>query len=577
MHEFSVWAPDAKRVTLEVDGARVAMEQAEHGWWRVSVLQAGHGSNYGFLLDDNPKVFPDPRSGWQPDGVHGLSRVYDTSRFKWTADDFRAPPLADAILYELHIGTFTPEGTFDAAIGRLEYLRELGVTHVEIMPVNSFEGSRGWGYDGVTLYAPHESYGGPAALQRLVDACHAHGLAAMLDVVYNHLGPAGNYAPQFGPYLDPKHSTPWSSAINLEDAGSTGVRKFLIDNALQWLRDYHFDGLRLDAVHSLVDRSAVHVLEQLREKVDGLSAETGRSYTLIAESDANDPRLVTPIDGGGLGMDAQWSDDFHHALFALLTGERGGYYADFGSLAQLAKALTCVFVYDGQFSEYRGRVQGRPVVGLRADKFLGYIQNHDQIGNRAFGGRVGHVAGLRKAKMAAAIVLMAPFVPMLFEGEEFAASTPFQYFTDFTDEELRKAVSEGRRQEHAPPGVDWQDVPDPEDPQTLERSKLRWDELQQPEHAEMLAWYRALIKLRRERGELRDTELSHVHVSFKEEERWLRMVRGRTTVLCNFCKDPLSLEMLGPKRILLTSDDAVELTDNAVRVPGESVAIVVAE
>jgi maltooligosyltrehalose trehalohydrolase len=577
MQEFSVWAPDAKKVTLEVEGTRVAMEQAQHGWWLASVESAGHGTNYGFLLNDDEKIYPDPRSGWQPDGVHGLSRVYDPAQFKWTADDFKAPPLSDAIIYELHIGTFTPEGTFDAAIGKLDYLRDLGVTHVEIMPVNSFEGTRGWGYDGVTLYAPHQAYGGPEALQRLVDALHAHGLAAMVDVVYNHFGPAGNYAPQFGPYMDPKHSTPWSSAINLEDAGSTGVRRFLIDNSLHWLRDYHFDGLRLDAVHSLVDRSALHFLEQLRESVDKLSAETGRPYTLVAESDANDPRLVTPIDGSGLGMDAQWSDDFHHALFALLTGERGGYYADFGSLKQLAKALTCVFVYDGQFSEYRGRVQGRPVVGLRADKFLGYIQNHDQIGNRAFGGRIGQVAGLRKAKMAAAIVLTAPFVPMLFEGEEFAASTPFQYFTDFTDEELRKAVSEGRRQEHAPPGVDWQDVPDPEDPQTMERSKLRWDELKEPEHAEMLAWYRALIKLRRERGELRDTELSHIYVSCDEEQRWLRMVRGLTTVLVNFGKDAQSLEMLGPKRVVLASDSAVELTDNAVRVPGESVAILVAE
>ena len=576
MYEFSVWAPDAKKVAVQVDGERLPMEQAEHGWWRLAVQSAGHGTNYGFLLNEDPKVYPDPRSGWQPDGVHGLSRIYDASRFQWKHDDFRALPLSEAIIYELHIGTFTQEGTFDAAIAKLDYLRDLGVTHVEILPVAAFEGERGWGYDGVSLYAPHMVYGGPEALQRLVDACHERGLAAMLDVVYNHFGPAGNYAPQFGPYMDPKHSTPWSSAINLEDAGSTGVRKFLIDNALHWLRDYHFDGLRLDAVHSLVDRSALHFLEQMRRAIDQLGEHTGHHYVLVAESDANDPRLVTPIDGSGLGMDAQWSDDFHHALFAVLTGERTGYYADFGSIAQLAKALQCVFVYDGQYSEFRGRVQGRPVVGQPADRFLGYIQNHDQIGNRAFGERLSHVAGFKKSKIAAAIVLTAPFVPMLFEGEEFAASTPFQYFTDFSDEALRKAVSEGRQQEHAPEGVYWKDVPDPADPVTMERSKLRWEELKLPDHAEMLEWYRGLIRLRKERTELRDTNLGNVHVSFDQEQQWLRLVRGLTTVLCNFSVDEQSFEMLGQKTLLLGSDKAIALTEHAVALPGESVAIVAA-
>jgi maltooligosyltrehalose trehalohydrolase len=368
MHEFAVWAPKAKKVSVQVGESEYAMEGPDtRGWWKAAVENAGPGSDYGFKLGEDGAVYPDPRTLWQPQGVHGLSRVYDQAAFVWHDERWQALPLGSAIMYELHMGTFTREGTLDSATQRLDYLFELGVTHVELMPVAEFAGDRGWGYDGVDLFAVTEHYGGPDALKRFVDACHARGLAVVLDVVYNHFGPVGSYAGKFGPYLTGNHCTPWGDAVNLEDAGSDEVRRFFCDNALMWMRDYHIDGLRLDAIHGLADRSAVHFLEQLSAEVEVLETTLGRRLVLIAESDLNDPKVVRPREAGGWGMDAQWNDDFHHALFTVLHHEQGwGYYADFGTFEKLVKALTSVFVYDGEYSvvsRAAARPAGGPAVG----------------------------------------------------------------------------------------------------------------------------------------------------------------------------------------------------------------------
>jgi len=498
--------------------------------------------------------------------------VLDHSRYRWSDDAWRPGPLSDAIIYELHIGTFTPEGTFTGAVDKLSGLCELGITHIELMPVNSFPGRWGWGYDGVALFAPQEQYSGPDALKSFVDSCHSHGLAVLLDVVYNHFGPDGNYTGRFGPYITEKPQTPWGGAVNLEESGSDEVRRFFCDNALMWLRDYHFDGLRLDAIHSLVDRSVKHFLEQLAEEVEELSRQSGRDLVLIAESDLNDPRIVTPRNledecrTGGYGLDAQWSDDFHHALFALLTGERQSYYSDFRSIGQLAKALTSVFVFDGSYSEYRGRIHGRPVNNLSAHRFLGYIQNHDQIGNRGFGDRIHQVAGFKAAKLAAAVVLTAPFVPMLFQGEEFASTSPFLYFADHEDPVLARAVSEGRRREHARAG-EWDSIPDPELKETFERSKIDWTELTTSPCREMLAWYRSLIRLRQTHNSLRDEHLENTCVRFNEVERWLIMERGPLHMLFNFGDNEIKVTVPHRSTMVLASGDDVSYINRTCYLP----------
>ena len=573
MHRFRVWAPRAKRVSVLVDRERYAMEREPRDWWAVMVEAAHAGSRYGFLLDDDEKPLPDPRSERQPEGVHALSEVVDHSAFRWSDAGWRPPTLGSAVIYELHAGTFTPEGTLDAAIGKLEYLRDLGITYISVMPLASAEGNRGWGYDGVALYAPLEAYGGPDAVKRFVDAAHACGLAVLIDVVYNHFGPSGNYTGRFGPYITDHHKTPWGGAVNFEDAGSTEVREFFIDNALMWLRDYHFDGLRVDAVHAFIDRSAIHFLEQLKDAVRTLENHTGRRYVVIAESDLNDPRLVTAQEAGGYGLDAQWSDDFHHALWTVLAGESAGYYADFGAMAQLAKAITGVFVYQGQYSQYRKRNHGRPVIGLAADRFLGYIQNHDQVGNRAQGDRLSHVVDVGRVKIAAAMVLLGPFVPMLFAGEEFAASTPFQYFTDFHDKELGRAVSEGRRREFVAFGWSPQEVPDPQDVETFLRSKLGWNEMHEGTHAEVLNWYRRLITLRREEIALTSSDLRDVKVCFDEEQKWLWMARGTIEVVLNAGDAEVVLPVLHTCEMLLASAPGVRLDRQELHLPAASVAV----
>lgn len=580
MHEFTVWAPHARKVAVKIGEATYPMRgPSDRGWWNAAVEEAGAGTDYGFVLDEDAIAWPDPRSQWQPNGVHGASRVYDQSAFVWSDGGWQAPPLARAVIYELHVGTFTPRGTFDSAIEWLDYLAELGITHVELMPVAAFPGAYGWGYDGASLFAVTDLYGGPDGLKRLVDASHARGLAVLLDVVYNHFGPVGNYSGKYGPYLTDKHRTPWGGAVNLEDWGSDEVRRFFCDNALMWMRDYHIDGLRLDAVHEFVDRSAVHFMEQLSDEVRELSRKLGRRLVVIAESDLNDPRVVKPCAIGGYGMNAQWSDDFHHALFAVLHsgGKERGYYVDFGSVAKLAKALTKTFVQDGTYSKYRGRNHGRPVDDLSPHQFLGYIQTHDQVGNRAIGDRMEQIVGMDRAKVAAGIVLTAPFIPMIFQGEEFAASTPFQYFADHEDLAMARAVKEGRRGEFAAFGWNPADIPDPESVETFQRSKLRWDEVHQGRHEEMLEWYRRLIQLRRGSPSLNDGEPGQTTASFSEEKKWLVIERGAVTVMGNLGTE--AVELHNPRRLplLLASRADVEVVGDRVSLPANTLAILTGE
>ncbi|HVW34756.1 MAG TPA: malto-oligosyltrehalose trehalohydrolase [Acidimicrobiia bacterium] len=579
MTSFSVWAPKAAEgvdVVLPGAGRRVGMTLGPGGWWRVDVADAGPGTDYQFSLDGGP-AFPDPRSPFQPEGPHGPSRVVDHAAFGWTDELWRgAAPLSGALVYEAHIGTFTPEGTFDGAIGRIPHLVELGVTHLELLPVAEFPGRRGWGYDGVALFAPHHAYGGPDGLKRLVDACHAAGLGVILDVVYNHLGPDGNYLGAYGPYFTDRYNTPWGQAVNYDDAGSDEVRAFVGDNALHWLEHYHIDGLRLDAVHAIFDTSAIHILEELTRRVATLSARVGRRKFLIAESDLNDPRLVRAPEAGGYGLDAAWSDDFHHALHAALTGETAGYYEDFGGLAPLGRALTQGYVYTGAHSPHRGRRHGRPLAGVTGHRLLGYLQNHDQVGNRAAGERSAALMSTGRLKIAAALVLCGPFVPMLFQGEEWGASTPFQYFPDHTDADLGRAVSEGRAQEFAAFGWKPDEVPDPQDPATFERSVLDWSEIDGPPHADLLAWHRTLIALRRAWPELSDGDFDEVRTDFDEAAGWFRLTRGPIVVAANLATAPQAVPVgAGRAEILLASDEAgTTFEAGAVVLPPDSVAIV---
>lgn len=569
MTDARVWAPYAESVEVVGDDDRVALAQAGDGWFAGS-----HPfTDYMFSLNGG-EPRPDPRSAWQPHGVNGPSRVVDHGAFRWTDESWNGSDLDTAVIYELHVGTFTPEGTFETAIDRLDHLVSLGVTAVELMPVNAFPGERGWGYDGVDLYAPHHAYGGPDGLKRFVDACHFRELAVIQDVVYNHLGPAGNYLRDFGPYFTDRYGTPWGDAVNLDDRGSVEVRNFFIENALMWLDDYHFDGLRLDAVHAIYDQSAIHLLEELSVRVDELESRLGRTLWLIAESDLNDPRVVRDRDAGGYGIDAQWSDDLHHSLHALLTGETTGYYADFGSLADVAKALGQAFVYDGCYSNFRQRIHGRPPAGLEGHRFLGYLQTHDQVGNRAIGERTSHLMSPDLLKVAAALVLTSPFVPMLFQGEEWGARTPFLYFTDHEDPQLGKAVSEGRRREFAAFGWKPEDVPDPQDPETFERSKLDWSELNEQPHADLLEWHRQLIRLRRETPDLTDGRMDRVETTFDEDRKWLIVRRSTVTVVANFSASTTPVPLATrPGILLLASGKDPGLADASVEMGPESVAI----
>ncbi|MER6997104.1 malto-oligosyltrehalose trehalohydrolase [Streptomyces sp. NPDC000410] len=577
---FEVWAPHAQdRVELWLEGARREMrpDGVLAGWWRTEA-SADDGARYGFLLDDGP-LLPDPRSRRQPDGPDGPSAAVSPDAYVWRHDDWPGPGLAGAVLYELHVGTYTHEGTLDAAAARLGELAELGITHVELMPVCPFPGTHGWGYDGVSPWAVHEPYGGPEALKRFVDTAHGLGLGVVLDVVHNHLGPSGNHLPSFGPYFTDTHHTPWGSAVNLDAPGSDEVRAYFRESALSWLRDYRMDGLRLDAVHALADGRALTFLEELSTAVDALAADLRRPLFLIAESDLCDPRTTRPREEGGLGLHAQWNDDFHHALHTALTGESRGYYADFARapLAALAKTLGHVFFHDGTYSTFRGRSHGRPVDVTRtpAHRFLGYAQTHDQIGNRALGDRLSSHLPPGLLACAAALVLTGPFTPMLFMGEEWGARTPWQFFTDHPDPELAEAVRQGRRREFAAHGWAAEDIPDPQDPATRERSCLDRSERERDPHARLLAWHRELIALRRGQPDLADPDLAAVRVAYDEEARWFVFRRGDLRVAVNLGKDPAAIGLGGRGGRVLAAwgDVRPPGEDGRLLLPAESCAV----
>jgi maltooligosyltrehalose trehalohydrolase len=572
---FRVWAPEASEISLRHGDDDRAMAERAGGWWQLAANDIGHGDDYAFRVNGS-EPRPDPRSLWQPEGVHAASRVYDHDTYEWHDGSWRGVPLAGSVLYELHVGTFTEQGTLSGALTRLDHLVELGIDAVELLPLAAFDGPRGWGYDGVALYAVHEPYGGPDALKGFVDACHDRGIGVVLDVVYNHLGPSGNYLAEFGPYFTDRHTTPWGSAVNLDGPGSDEVRAWIIDNAVGWLRDFHIDGLRLDAVHALLDTRAFPVLEELAERVHELAAQVGKPLFLVAESDLNDPRTVSPPPTG-LGLDAQWSDDVHHALHAALTGERQGYYCDFGSLATLSTALTSAFVHAGTWSSFRRRTHGRAVDRRSTPgfRFIAYLQDHDQVGNRATGDRLSASLTPGLLKVGAALLLCAPYTPMLFMGEEWAASTPWQYFTSFPDPKLAAAVRAGRRGEFEAHGWAADDIPDPQDPQTFERSKLDWDELDEEPHADALDWYRRLIALRRDRPELTQDRLDEVRCSYDEDARWFVMYRGRLAVVCNLSGERLEVPVDGtPTAVITASEPGFVYRHGVVELDSESTVIV---
>ncbi|MBZ5733760.1 malto-oligosyltrehalose trehalohydrolase [Nocardioides sp. TRM66260-LWL] len=583
---LDVWGPRPERVRLLVrpaggapgdPGERIVpMARDDAGWWTpdtpAAELLAGGELDYGYLLDGEETPRPDPRSRRQPDGVHGLSRTVDPSAFPWTDHAWTGRPLAGSVVYELHVGTFTPEGTLDAAIGRLGHLVSLGVDLVELLPVNAVNGTHNWGYDGVGWFAVSEAYGGPEAYARFVDAAHGAGLGVIQDVVHNHLGPSGNYLPLFGPYLKDGRST-WGDLVNLDGDGSDEVRRLILDDAAMFALDLHVDGLRLDAVHALRDASPRHLLEELAVETDALAAHLRRPLTLIAESDLNDPRLVTPREAGGLGLHAQWSDDVHHALHVAITGETDGYYADFADPGALPKVMTRGFLHDGTWSSFRGRPHGVPIdtATTPAWRFVVTTQNHDQVGNRAVGDRPDAHLDEGLVACSALLLLTSPFTPMLFQGQEWAASTPFCFFTSHPEPELGKATAEGRLAEFEAMGWDPDVVPDPQDPATFERSRLDWRESTEGRHARTLERYRALIALRRARPEL--TDPSFVATTCTVDDGLVRLGRGPTTVLANLGDAPVTVPV-GDAALLLATQDDVRLADGELVLPAHAGAVV---
>lgn len=577
---IEVWAPRAERVRLRRPGspdAELVRDPEAAGWWVADVVLSD-GDEYGFVLGEGDALRPDPRARRQPRGVHEASAFFDPSAFAWTDAAWTGRQLAGGVIYELHVGTFTPEGTLDAAAARLPYLVELGVTHVELLPVNGFNGVWNWGYDGVLWYTAHEAYGGPRAYQRFVDAAHAAGLAVIQDVVYNHLGPSGNYLPEFGPYLRDGASNTWGLSVNLDERA---VRDYIVENALMWLRDFHLDGLRLDAVHALHDEQPLHILQELAEAADALSAHVGRPLSLIAESDLNEPRLILPREAGGYGLTAQWSDDYHHAVHVAASGETVGYYADFAASEALPKVWTGGFFHDGTYSSFRGRNHGFPIPdAVPAWRLVTFAQDHDQIGNRATGDRLSQSLSPDRLAVVAVLVLTAPGTPMLFMGEEWGASTPWQFFTSHPEPELGEATAKGRIAEFARMGWDPSVVPDPQDPETFHRSKLDWAELDEGDHARLHALYRDLIRLRKERPELTDPAFGSLAAevvvdSAEPGRRAFALHRDALSVLVNLTGSAVSFPVPPRSDVLLAT---VELPDadaasGAVTLPADSAAI----
>jgi maltooligosyltrehalose trehalohydrolase len=520
--EIRLWAPNARKVSIEPGGQALALVSEEHGYWRLTTDLLKPGDAYWFDVDG--KQLPDPASLFQPEGVHGPSEAFDVASFNWTDDQWQNIPLDDYIFYELHTGTFSPEGTFKGIEERLDYLIDLGITAIEIMPVAQFPGERNWGYDGVFPFTVQNSYGGPWGLQQLIDTCHNKGLAVVLDVVYNHMGPEGNYFNEFGPYFTDKYHTPWGSAINFDDAGCDEVRRYFIENVLMWFRDFHVDALRMDAVHAIKDFSPKHILQEISEHVDLLMQATGKTHHLIAECDLNDIRFIIPVNQNGYGMNAQWTDEFHHALRVTAGGERTGYYTDFNGIADLANAYQNAYVYHGQYSNQRQKTFGTNTDAINGRQFVVFSQNHDQVGNRMLGERSSQLFSLEMQKLMAGAVMISPFLPLLFMGEERSEPNSFQFFVSHTDKELIEAVRKGRKAEFA----DFHgqgEAPDPQAVETFEHSKLNWDILSQQSHQTMLQYYKALIKLRKHQPALKNLDRKNMSVEANAENNTLIIQR----------------------------------------------------
>ncbi len=541
---FLVWAPFAKSVKLQIElpgSCQIQMKAIDNGYFHCTTSAAPAQARYFYLLDGE-KERPDPASRYQPQGVHGPSQVYCDS-FEWTDLGWSGLPLTDAVFYELHVGTFTPEGTLDAIIDRLPGLKSLGITVIELMPIAQFPGDRNWGYDGVYPYAVQNSYGGPAALKRLVNACHHAGIGLALDVVYNHLGPEGNYLSDFGPYFTDRYKTPWGNAVNFDDSYSNEVRRFFIESALYWITEFHVDALRLDAIHAIVDLSAKRFIEELTERVAELSLRLGRKVHIIAENDRNDARSLAPREAGGLGLDSQWNDDFHHAVHALVTGEHDGYYQDFGTIDHLARACREGFVYAGQYSTFRRRHHGSASADIPCHQFVVFGQNHDQVGNRARGERLSQLVCFETLKLVAGIVLLSPFIPLLFMGEEYGELSPFQYFVSHEDSDLIERVRQGRLKEFE--HFAWQgDIPDPASPDTFMRSKLHWEAREHRQYRTLLLFYTELLRLRRAIPALSNPSKANTKVAVFEPdtliiERWHE--QDRVVMFYNFGAGPISI------------------------------------
>lgn len=561
--KFIVWAPFLKKVELVLEsdkGRLVSMKKNSEGYWETVVNDISPEAKYNFLLNGKTKR-PDPASQYQAEGVHGPSTVVDHHSFKWKDMGWKGIGLASLIQYELHPGVFTPEGTFDAIATRIGELIDLGINTIEIMPVAQFPGERNWGYDGVYPFAVQDSYGGPEGLKRLVNECHKKGVAVVLDVVYNHFGPEGNYSGEYGPYFSNRYKTPWGKAINFDDAYSDGVRNYFKENAVYWFRNYHIDALRLDAIHGIFDMSAKPFLRELSEKAEEFSSSNGRKYYLIAESDLNDSKVIRPRVVRGLGMDAQWSDDFHHCLHTLLTGEKQGYYEDFGTTGCMAKALKEGFVYSGEYSKYRKRRHGDPSADLPADKYVVSIQNHDQVGNRLGGERLSSLVGFDGLKLAAGVLILSPYIPMIFMGEEYGEDAPFLYFTSHGDSDLIEAVRSGRKEEFR--AFNWDgEIPDSQDERTFQRSKLKWEKRAEGRNKILLDFYKALIKLRKENPLLYAPDRKDIEIGVLESSKFLYIFRGgEERVLLsvfNFSARKIELKadfVKGKYRKLITSDD----------------------
>ncbi len=521
---FRVWAPYCKKVSLKIISSKknevIEMNSETDGYFSISTRKAYAGSNYYYLLDDE-KQRPDPVSRSQPDGVHGASEVVDPNEFLWTEKGWKGNKLTETILYELHVGTFTQEGSFDAAIQKIPHLKKMGITTIELMPVAQFPGTRNWGYDGVGLFAVQNSYGGSLGLKKFINACHAQKIAVCLDVVYNHLGPEGNYLLDFGSYFTKKYHTPWGDALNYDDAHCDAVRNFILSNLLYWMHEYHMDAFRLDAVQHIYDASPRHLLTEIREKLTEESSRMKRKVHLFAESEMNDVRLIQPLQKSGYGIDAQWSDDFHHALHSCLTKEKRAYYVDYNGIADLAKAIKKSFIYEGQYSVFRKKKYGTDAARFSGKHFIHYLQNHDQIGNRAWGDRITTQISFEAQKVSAVLLILLPAIPLLWMGQEYGEKTPFQYFVDHHDANLLQLVRQGRKKEFALLG--WNDLPDPADPDTFLNSKLNWKLAGEGKHQLLLKFYTDLIRLRRKMKILTDLDKNHLKVKFSEEERWMSL------------------------------------------------------